>query len=262
MNHLNNKLKPMDLALTEEFLVYLIFASLPKEFDTFVINYNIQPEKSDLERCMAMCVQQEERIKAANGGTLSFVKDNKRKNVNANANSPSKTKGKGPMQHQPQQNRFAVNKDQCLNCKKEGHYKKDYLEFIKMIMAKKGENIIMFINESLHVQYLKSTWWIDSGVTVHVANSLHGFRSTRTTQRSERHVKVANGVQADVEAVGDVPLELADGFILLLRDVLFVPSLQRNLISVSYLDNDGFDCHFGDGKCEILCNNKCVGLAF
>jgi hypothetical protein len=81
-------------------------------------------------------------------------------------------------------------------------------------------------------------------------------------QRSERHVKVANGVQADVEAVGDVSLELADGYILSLRDILFVPSLQRNLISVSCLDNDGFDCHFEDGKCEILCNNECVGLAF
>jgi hypothetical protein len=166
------------------------------------------------------------------------------------------------MQHQLQQNRFAVNKDQCLYCKKEGHYKKDCPEFLKMIMARKGENIITFINESMYVQYSKSTWWIDSGATVHVANSLQGFRSTRTTQRSERHVKVANGVQADVEAIGDVPLELANGFILLLRDVLFVPSLQRNLISVSCLDNDGFDCHFGDGKCEIQCNNECVGFAF
>jgi hypothetical protein len=34
------------------------------------------------------------------------------------------------------------------------------------------------------------------------------------------------------------------------------------LISVSCLDNDGFDCHFGDDKCDILCNNECVGLAF
>jgi hypothetical protein len=49
---------------------------------------------------MAMCVQEEERIKAANGGTLSYVKDNKKKNVNANANSPSKPKDKAPMQHQ------------------------------------------------------------------------------------------------------------------------------------------------------------------
>jgi hypothetical protein len=30
MNHLNNKLKPMDLALKEEFLVHVIFASLLK----------------------------------------------------------------------------------------------------------------------------------------------------------------------------------------------------------------------------------------
>jgi hypothetical protein len=99
MNHFNNKLKPMDLALKEEFLVFVMFASLPKEFDTFVVNYNIQPEKLDLERCMVMCVQEEERIKASNGGTLSFVKDNKKKNVNVNANSPSKPNGKGPMQH-------------------------------------------------------------------------------------------------------------------------------------------------------------------
>jgi hypothetical protein len=46
-----------------------------------------------------MYVQEEERIKAANGGTLSYVKDNKKNNVNVNANSPSKPKGKAPMQH-------------------------------------------------------------------------------------------------------------------------------------------------------------------
>jgi hypothetical protein len=45
MNHLNNKLKPIDLALKEEFLVHVIFYSLSKEFDTFVVNYNIQLEK-------------------------------------------------------------------------------------------------------------------------------------------------------------------------------------------------------------------------
>ena len=84
----------------------------------------------------------------------------------------------------------------------------------------------------------------------------------RTTQRNERTINVANGVQADVKAVGDFPLELTDGFVLLLRDVLFIPSLNRNLISVSRLDNDGFVCHFRNGKCEICCNNEHVGIAF
>jgi hypothetical protein len=35
-------------------------------------------------------------------------------------------------------------------------------------------------------------------------------------QRNERCIEVANGVQVDVEAVGDISLELADGFLLLL----------------------------------------------
>ena len=56
MTNLASKLKPMDLALKEEFLIHLIFASLPKDFDTFVVNYNIQPKKLYLERFMAMCV--------------------------------------------------------------------------------------------------------------------------------------------------------------------------------------------------------------
>ena len=38
--------------------------------------------------------------------------------------------------------------------------------------------------------------------------------------------------------------------------------IRRNLISVSRLDDDSIDCHFGDGKCEIQFKKECVGLAF
>ena len=33
------------------------------------------------------------------------------------------------------------------------------------------------------------------------------------------------------------------------------------MISVSCLDNDGYDCHFENDKCKITFNNTCVGLA-
>jgi hypothetical protein len=112
----------------------------------------------------------------------------------------------------------------------------------------------------MYLCYAKSTWWVDSGATTHVANSLQGLSETRTLQRGERTIKVANGVQANIEAIGDLSLELNNGFVLSLKEVLYVPSLHRNLISVSKLDDDGIDCHFGDGKYKILVNDKCVGL--
>ena len=57
MSALNSKLKPMDLDLKEEFLVHLVFASLPKEFAPFVVNYNMQPEKWNMEKTIGMCAQ-------------------------------------------------------------------------------------------------------------------------------------------------------------------------------------------------------------
>jgi hypothetical protein len=97
MSNMASKLKPMDanLELKPALLVHLVMTSLPKEFDDFVINYNMSPD--------AMCVQEEDRLKASNGGSINYVKDNRKRNYqNSNQGSPSKPYGKGPQQyHQP-----------------------------------------------------------------------------------------------------------------------------------------------------------------
>jgi hypothetical protein len=47
MSNMAAKLKPMDadLELKPALLVHLVMASLPKEFDNFIINYNMSPDK-------------------------------------------------------------------------------------------------------------------------------------------------------------------------------------------------------------------------
>jgi hypothetical protein len=129
-------------------------------------------------------------------------------------------------------------------------------------LNKQGEDHVTFVDESLFFSYLKSTWWIDSGATIYVANSLQRFHTRRTLRRGERSIRVANDVEAEVEAIGELLLELNNSFILHLHNVLYVPSLRRNLISVSCLDDDGYDCQFGNRQCLILFDNKVMGLAF
>jgi hypothetical protein len=60
MTNVATRLKPIDLAIKDGFLIYLIFNSPPKEFETFEVNYNSMNEKWTLEKLMATCVQEEE----------------------------------------------------------------------------------------------------------------------------------------------------------------------------------------------------------
>jgi hypothetical protein len=81
----------------------------------------------------------------------------------------------------------------------------------------------------------------------------------RTMPRGERTIRVANGEEVKVESIGELPLAISNDFTLYLHDVLYVPSMRRNLIYVSYLDGDGFECLFGKKQCLITFNHEVVG---
>jgi hypothetical protein len=97
------KLIDADLELKPTLLVHLVMPLVPKEFDTLVVNYNMSPEKWEIEKTIAMCVQEEENIKTSNGGSTNYVKDNKKRNYNqSNQSSPSKPHRKALFYHQHQ----------------------------------------------------------------------------------------------------------------------------------------------------------------
>ena len=102
-----------------------------------------------MEKAIAMCVQEEDRLKRQNGGSLNFV-HNKRKRP-FQAGSSSQSKDKAPMPHKYQQQRPTAEQDECFHYRDKGHCKADCPSYLKMIMAKNGENVISFVNESLYI---------------------------------------------------------------------------------------------------------------
>jgi hypothetical protein len=178
MSNVATRLKPVDLAIKDGFLIYLTFNSLPKEFKTFEVNYNSMNDKWTLEKFIAMCVQEEERVKRNNGDvdSVNMAKHHqKRKNFPPKPYAP-KREDKGKVVSTSSDP--PVDKDQCMWCKKRGHYQKNCIEFLKHL-NKQGEDHVTFVDEFLFLSYAKSTWWIDSGASIHIANSLQNLLKRR-----------------------------------------------------------------------------------
>jgi hypothetical protein len=125
------------------------------------------------------------------------------------------------------------NEKLCKFCKSPKHVQKECARFKECLKNKGTILIVSFIDESFLVNFSPNTWWIDSGAIMHISNSLQAFNSIRTIRGGERSLRVAYGNEIKVEGIRSFDLELPDGFNLHLQDVLYVPNLKRNLISVS-----------------------------
>ena len=95
---------------------------------------------------------------------------NKRNDTSQTYTSRSNQKGKGRVPPQVD----IKKENQCFFCKRKGHVKKDCPKFKKWL-EKKGNLSSIVCYESNMVNVNINTWWIDSGSTIHIANSLQGM---------------------------------------------------------------------------------------
>jgi hypothetical protein len=102
MSNVAARRKPLYLAIKDGFLIYLIFNSLSKEFKTFEVNYNSMNDKWTLKKIIAMCGQDEERIKRNNGGdSVNMAKHHqKRKNFPPRPFAPKKEDKRESREHE------------------------------------------------------------------------------------------------------------------------------------------------------------------
>ncbi|PHU13801.1 hypothetical protein BC332_15006 [Capsicum chinense] len=140
-------------------------------------------------------------------------------------------------------------KKKCFNYGKIGH------KFTDCRAPKKGKkkdqaNMIEFNKEcddlcamfsECNLEGNPHEWWMDFGATLHVCANKELF-SPFAPALVEKMIYMANSAKAKVEETGKVGLKMTSGKVLTLNNVLYVPELRRNLISVSLLDKNGFKC--------------------
>ena len=100
-----------------------------------------------------------------------------------------------------------------------------------------------------------------------MCNTIGQFRELERVEAG-RKVILGNSTSSKVSRIGSIDLELRASedrhTSITLTNVLLVPKLRRNLLSVSCLMEDGIDVHFNskENTCEFLRNNEIVGRAF
>jgi hypothetical protein len=89
---------------------------------------------------------------------------------------------------------------------------------------------------------------------IHTCKSMQGLSLTRRFAKGELHVHVGNGAKIAAIAVGTFHLLLPSVLVLELNNCYCIPSLCKNNVSSSYLEEvDGY---------EIIINNKCCSIYY
>jgi len=165
-------------------------------------------------------------------------------------------KDKGPLKTVESSTKIQKKNDKCHFYGKFGHFHMNCPKR-KAWFEKKGEHNAYVCFESNLTEVPHNTWWIDSGCTTHVSNMMQGFLTTRTINPNEKFVFMGNRVKVPVETVGTYRLILDTEFHVDLFDTFYVPSISRNLVSLSKLHVAGYSFRFGNG-CFSLYKHTCM----
>lgn len=140
----------------------------------------------------------------------------------------------------------------CYYCQEKGHFasdcqkQKDGLPRTPRFPVENGG-----VNKDI-----QSYWFVDSCASAHMSPDRKFFIDY---QPYSAEVTVADGTKLIVLGRGNVSVNscvLGIRTSLLLKDVLHVPDLEDNLISVQYLDLDGFATTFQGMNCKITRNGR------
>jgi hypothetical protein len=151
----------------------------------------------------------------------------------------------------------------CYSCGREGHITRNCFNSHSVNFAQ-GEyshstnytkEDYYVDNNQLHADavlsnYYDQNWYLDSGASSHIT-SQHAILELIDNNYIGQSVSTADGVFHKISGIGSTSVNSGSGSINL-KQVLYVPSLTRNLISIGSLTDDGRMVLFTRKQCLIL----------
>ena len=98
-------------------------------------------------------------------------------------------------------------------------------------------------------------WVVDSGATRHICANKDGFTSYTPVGDDEKVVYLGDSHIAQVLGKGKVMLKLTSGKTMALNNVLHVPNIRENLVSVALLGKVGVKVSFESDKIIMTKDN-------
>ena len=235
-----DKLVNLGETLAENLTVALLLCSLPDSYDTLITALESRPEEDlTLELVKEKCIQ-----------------EHKRRNESTDA-APDESALK--VSH----NKVNKSKLKCFHCGKIGHIKRNCFLLNNNKYRKETANIAC--DDRVNVQKTKTDnfcfkasgkiksdyWYIDSAATCHMTNNKQFFDEFNE-DRSKVYLADGNFIESMGNGSGLLNCEIDNSNkSISVTDVLYVPKLDGNLLSVKQLTNKGFNVSFVKNYCHI-----------
>ncbi|XP_015166688.1 uncharacterized protein [Solanum tuberosum] len=250
-----NKVKLLGAELSDTRIVQKIVVNLPEKFEATIASLENTKDLSNitLVELLNSLQDQEQRRMVRNEATVEGA-------LQASNSSNDNKGGKyPPCQHCGKRNHphFKCWKKpdmRCRKCHKLGHdeitcNEKGPQQLNGAQIADEQEEDQLFMATCFASRSSSKSWLIDSGCTNHMTHHDEIFRYLDRSAISK--VRIDNGDYLLAKGKGTVAFESYSGT-KLISDVLYVPELDQNLLSIGKLLQNGFKLTFEDKKCVIF----------
>ena len=264
-----NKLKVLKIELPEAFQVGAIVAKLPSSWKGYRKRILHKSEDYSLEEIQKhLRIEEESRsrdkmVEESNGGTNKANAVSKANHPKGKNNNDKRNSG-NYMSPKKNQEQFKGKKGPCFVCGKPGHYARE-CRFRKdqkgAVVNAIDEEIIATLSDVCVVQGKVQGWWYDTCATVHVTYDKSLFK-TFEDAKGDQEVQMGNEGRSKVLGKGTIEVVFTSGKKVTLKNVLYVPDMNKNLVSGDLLGKPGIKAVFESGKLILTKSGNFVGKGY